>query len=197
MSQPVVQPAEKAAVEPVVLPSVVRADALSEPGPTSQAEIFNELPKLEVSIVLLIDFLNSYRSFGLSFVQYAYVTNDFGLTDIDAGWLLSWEALCKVVFGFSGAILVDIYGVRRTALVALSVAMVSRGILVLGRSRELLYMALLLLTPFGEALLSMGIYTVALKKLTTQRTRALAFGIQYGVSSAAGGCAGIVASASR
>ena len=43
---------------------------------------------------------------------------------------------------------------------------VSRALLTFGRSRHALLLALLGLAPFGEAVLSTGIYTVALNKLT-------------------------------
>ena len=67
---------------------------------------------------------------------------------------------------------------RRTAIASLSVAVVSRAVLTFGRSREALLLALVGLSPFGEAVLSTGIYTVALKKLTTPATRGFAFGVQ-------------------
>ena len=55
---------------------------------------------------------------------------------------------------------------------------VSRAVLTFGRSRDALLLALIGLSPFGEAVLSTGIYTVALKKLTTPATRGFAFGVQ-------------------
>ena len=39
------------------------------------------LPR-EVWVVLLIDFLNSYRSFGFRSVQYQYMVNEFRLSDV-------------------------------------------------------------------------------------------------------------------
>lgn len=69
--------------------------------------------------------------------------------------------------------------------------------LTFGRSRLSLNVALLVFSPFGEAVLSTGIYTVALKKLTTPSSRRLAFGVQYGVSNLAGACADLVADAVR
>ena len=48
------------------------------------------------------------------------------------------------------------------------------------------YFAYLLLTPFGDAVLSAGLYTVGLKKMTTPRLRPLAFAVQYQVFNAAG-----------
>ena len=46
----------------------------------------------EVWLVLTIDFFNSYRSFGLSTVQYQYVVNEFGYTDLETGSLLGVQA---------------------------------------------------------------------------------------------------------
>ena len=39
----------------------------------------------QVGIVLLLEFLNSFRSFGLRFVQYNYITNEFGISDTKTG----------------------------------------------------------------------------------------------------------------
>ena len=82
---------------------------------------------------------------------------------------------------------------RRTAIASLSVAVVSRAVLTFGRSREALLLALVGLSPFGEAVLSTGIYTVALKKLTTPATRGFAFGVQYGIFNFAGALADVAA----
>ena len=155
-------------------------------------ELLWRMPR-EVWVVLAIDFLNSYRSFGFRSVQYQFLTNEFGLDDLETGRLLGYQAWLLVIFGFLGAMLVDSWGVRTTALCALSVAAVSRGLLTFGRSKQTMLIALLGLSPFGEAVLSTGIYTVALKKLTTPETRSFAFGVQYGIFNFAGAVADIAA----
>ena len=158
--------------------------------------VIKMLPK-EVYIVLLIDLLNSYRSFGFRSVQYIYLVNEFGVSDLDAGKLLGVQAWLMVVFGMLGAMLVDSWGVRNTAITALSVAAVSRGLLAFGQERNTMVFALIALAPFGEAVLSTGIYTVALKKLTTPTTRGLAFSVQYGVFNLAGALADVAADTLR
>ena len=50
-------------------------------------------------------------------------------------------------------------------------AVVSRALIVFGRSRAALLTSLLVLSPLGEQLLSVGLYKVALKKLTPPRAR--------------------------
>ena len=67
--------------------------------------------------------------------------------------------------------LTDTIGVRKTALMALSVALVGRALWVFGHSHWVLWTAALLFSPFGDAMLSAGLYKVALKKLTPPRLR--------------------------
>ena len=64
-------------------------------------------------------------------------------------------------------------------MLGLAVALIGRGIFVLGRSPTALWIASTTFSPFGEAVLGTGIYTVALKKLTPPRLRPLAFAVQY------------------
>ena len=171
-------------------PSYKAAD--EEPTPSGFIGNLKKLPR-EVWVVLAIDFLNSYRSFGFRSVQYQYLTNEFELSDLDAGYYLGIQAWLLVIFGMIGAMLVDACGVRQTALCALSVAAVSRGILTLTQDRDWMLVSLLGLAPFGEAVLSTGIYTVALKKLTTVQTRSFAFGVQYSIFNLAGAFADVAA----
>eukprot|EP01047_Picozoa_sp_COSAG01_P055156 COSAG01_NODE_6109_length_3845_cov_11.171116_3_plen_485_part_00 len=70
-------------------------------------------------------------------------------------------------------------GVRRTAIAALTVSVVGRGIFTFARSRNMIWLSALTFSPFGEAVLSTGIYTVALRKLTPPSLRPLAFAVQY------------------
>ncbi|KAL7543201.1 hypothetical protein ACHAXR_012483 [Thalassiosira sp. AJA248-18] len=146
----------------------------------------------EVFVVLLLEFLNSFRSFGLRFVLYNYITNEFGIGDTHAGALLGVKGFVDIAFGLAGSILVDIFGVRRVSIVALSVAIVGRTLLAFGRTKMALYSALFLFSPCGDALLSVGLYKVALKKLTTPLTRPLAFAMSYASFNLAGAFADIL-----
>lgn len=95
-------------------------------------------------------------------------------------------------FGLAGSILVDIYGVRKISIAALSVAIVGRTLLAFGRTKGALYLALFLFSPCGDALLSVGLYKVALKKLTTPSTRPLGFALSYSTFNLAGAIADIL-----
>ena len=121
--------------------------------------LFAALPS-QAYIVLLLELLNSYRRFGLRFVQYAYITNEFGLTDTEAGSLLGAKATLDTVFGFVGSLLTDSIGVRKTAVGALAMGVVGRLLLTVGTTRAPLFAAYLFFSPLGDALLSVGIYKV-------------------------------------
>lgn len=43
---------------------------------------FLALPS-QVFIMFFLEFLNSYRNFGLRFVQYQYISNEFDMTDVE------------------------------------------------------------------------------------------------------------------
>ena len=157
---------------------------------------FTALPN-SVRLVLLLVFLNSFRSFGLRFVQQLYLTNEFGLDDLEAASVLGTSASLHVVFGLIGAVLTDAVGVRRVALTALSISVVGRGLLAFGRSRTAVYTAFYLFSPAGEALLATGLYRVALKKLTTPKTRAFAFAVEYATFNLSGALADVCIDAFR
>ncbi|KAK1734297.1 MFS transporter [Skeletonema marinoi] len=163
-----------------------------QPHPTGHESLlrFLLLPN-QVLIVLALEFLNSFRSFGLRFVLYNYVTNEFGISDVKAGALLGTKGFIDILFGTIGSIMVDMIGVRRISIIAMSVAIIGRTLLAFGRSTTSLYLALFLFSPCGDALLSVGLYRVALKKLTTPLTRPLAFAMSYAVSNLAGALADV------
>ena len=134
---------------------------------------------------------------------YNYITNEFNtstaninssnnISDKEAGTILGIKSIIDIIFGLCGSILVDYIGIRHVSLLALSIALLSRAILALTRSTFVLYITLFILSPMGDALLSIGLYRVALKKLSTPRTRPMCFGLSYGVSNMAGVCVSFV-----
>ena len=99
--------------------------------------------------------------------------------------------------GLLGCILVDLCGVRSLSLGALLMAFLARGMLAFGRSQKVLYVGLFVCSPLGDALMSIGLYRVALKKVTTKRTRALGFAVSYAVQNLAGVCVAVLVDGMR
>ena len=161
---------------------------------------FASLPT-QVYWVLVLEILNSFRSGGLRSIQYSYLANEWGLCDDEltglpiedcvivgvpvsnddeaTGALLGLSGSVSVVAGVVGSMVTDAIGVRRTALIALSIALVGRSLWTFGHSHFQLYLAVFFFSPFGDAMLSAGLYTVALKKLTPPKLRPFAFSVQY------------------
>ena len=121
-------------------------------------------------------------------VIFNYITNEFSIEDSRAGALLGIKSLIDIGVGLCGCILVDFWGVRKLSLVALTIASISRALMAIGRTEEVLYIALFVFSPLGDALLSIGLYRVALKKLTTPLTRPLAFAVSYALQNLSGVC---------
>jgi hypothetical protein len=142
----------------------------------------------QIYTILLLEFLNTFRSYGLRIILFNYITNEYSIRDVDAGALLGIKSVIDIGVGLVGCIAVDFVGVRRLSLLALSMAIVSRALLAFGRSTNVLYAVLFVGSPLGDALLSIGLYRVALKKLTTPRTRPMGFAISYAVQNFAGVC---------
>lgn len=147
--------------------------------------------------VTIVGFLNEYRGDGFNMVQYQYITNEFGISDLEAGQLLGVASTVGIVAGFCGSALTDYYGVRRMACVGLPIACLSRAILTFGRSRTSVAIAIVGLKPPGEALMGAGMYMIAIKKLTTERNRPLGYGMQWGIWSLADLIAAVVAESIR
>jgi hypothetical protein len=161
---------------------------------------FGALPT-QVYWLLLLELLNGYRRAGLSSAQYQYLANEWSLcddsdgiaipdcdTDIETGKLLGLSSTINIVAGIVGSMATDAIGVRKIAMVALSLSLMGRTIWTFASSKFLLYIALFFFTPFGEALLSAGLYKVALKKLTPPKQRPFAFAMQYQTSNLAYSC---------
>ena len=119
------------------------------------------------------------------------------LNPLEAASVLGTSASLHVAFGLIGAVLTDAVGVRRVALTALSISVVGRGLLAFGRSRTAIHAAFYLFSPAGEALLATGLYRVALKKLTTPKTRAFAFAVEYATFNLSGALADVCIDAFR
>jgi len=166
----------------------VKDDGLASPKAASFIRGFMLLAALpnQALLILFLEFLNSFKGHGLRQVQMQYLTSEFHMSDEKAGELIGFKATLDVIFGFAGSFLTDIFGVRLTSLAGMAAGVCGRFLIAFGRTEHSLQMAYLLFSPFGEAILYTGLYKVALKKVTTPRTRAFAFSLSYAVSNLGG-----------
>ena len=151
---------------------------------------FFDLPGM-LHLLLVLEFLNGVRRHIWDDQQDLFLTNEYGLDDVQSATMISVEGQLSTIFGIMGSLTVDSVGVRKVALVALGVGSVSRFLIIIsGPNFKLpLYVAMWCLTPFGDAVMYAGLYRVGLKKLTPPRMRPMAFAMAYQISNFAGAVA--------
>lgn len=129
-------------------------------------------------LVLVVILFNSFKYFTLATVLTSFATNEYGISDIQAGNLYGIWGLLHTIWGFVGSVAVDRYGIRNVALVATFTGVIARGLLVFCHSEGIMKLVLCGLGPLSEGVCD-PLYMVAIKKLTRRRVRGFAFGLQY------------------
>ncbi len=154
------------------------------------ASEFFDLPAM-LHLLLLLEFLNGVRRHIWDDQQDLFLTNEYGMDDVQAAFMISVEGQLNTVFGILGSLVVDSVGIRKVALFALGLGTVSRFLLIIsGPNFKLpLYVAMWGLSPFSDAVVTAGLYRVGLKKLTPPRMRPMAFAFAYQISNFAGAVA--------
>ena len=104
--------------------------------------------------------------------MYQLLQNEYGMSEVDVASLQAVTSPIALVAGICGAPLIDIFGVRRVVLVSLSLGTLMRGLFAFTSSR--LWMIMYVAVP-SEGLVPLALYVIALKDLTTSRTRPMAF----------------------
>ena len=136
-------------------------------------------------VVFLLEFMNGYAVFGSLGAQFIFITNEYKLSDGDAGSLLSIKGVVSLITGVVGSVMTDAIGVRKTTNIATMIALLGRLLFAFGRSLRSMQLGLMA-SATGDAMLSSGIYMVALKKLTTPAQRTFAFSVSYALSNLSG-----------
>ncbi len=151
---------------------------------------FFDLP-LMLHLMLVLEFLNGVRRHIWDDQQDLLLTNEYGMDDVQSAFVISVEGTLNTVFGILASIVVDSVGIRKIALFALGLGLVSRFLLIISGPNFLLplYVAMWGLSPFSDAVVSAGIYRVGLKKLTPPSMRPMAFAMAYQTLNFAGAVA--------
>lgn len=67
-------------------------------------------------LVLVVILFNSFKYFTLATVLTSFATNEYGITDIQAGNLYGIWGLCHTIWGFVGSLAVDRFGSEKWPL---------------------------------------------------------------------------------
>jgi MFS family permease len=126
----------------------------------------------------LLKFLDSYAYFSFSLIFTLFLSDDFGMTDIQAGTVYgAWGALITVFGLFTGTV-IDNLGVAKCLRIGFVLSFVTRVVIFACTSREVLLVCLLITLPFSNCL-GIPVLTVGIRRYTTEENRGFAFGLFY------------------
>ncbi|KAL3763954.1 hypothetical protein ACHAW5_004639 [Stephanodiscus triporus] len=126
----------------------------------------------------LLKFLDSYSYFSFSLVLTLFLSDEFGMTDVQAGTVYgAWGALITI-FGLVTGTVIDNLGVAKCLRIGFVLSLLTRIVLFLTNSRVVLLVCLLVTLPLGNCL-GIPVLTVGIRRYTTEENRGFAFGLYY------------------
>ena len=126
----------------------------------------------------LLKFLDSYAYFSFSLICTIFLSDDFGMSDVQAGTVYgAWGALITIFGLFTGTI-IDNLGVAKCLRIGFVLSLLSRITLFLCTSRGVLLIVLLGTLPFSNCL-GIPVLTVGIRRYTNEVNRGFAFGLFY------------------
>eukprot|EP00580_Thalassiosira_gravida_P001210 CAMPEP_0201599428 /NCGR_PEP_ID=MMETSP0492-20130828/880_1 /ASSEMBLY_ACC=CAM_ASM_000837 /TAXON_ID=420259 /ORGANISM="Thalassiosira gravida, Strain GMp14c1" /LENGTH=531 /DNA_ID=CAMNT_0048061997 /DNA_START=185 /DNA_END=1780 /DNA_ORIENTATION=- len=132
----------------------------------------------ELHKAYLLKFLDSYAYFSFSLVFTLFLSDDFGMSDIQAGTIYgAWGALITIFGLFTGTV-IDNLGVAKCLRIGFVLSFMSRVVILTCTSREVLLACLLITLPFSNCL-GIPVLTVGIRRYTNEENRGFAFGLFY------------------
>ena len=132
----------------------------------------------ELYLVYLMKLLESYGYFSFSLIMVLFLSDEFGQTDAQAGWVYGLFGMMITLYGLCVGVLIDNFGVRKSLILGSVLLLISRFSAMLTTSMGLMYVNLFLLMPLGTAL-GIPVLATAIRRYTTADSRAVAFGLFY------------------
>ena len=147
-----------------------------------------EAPR-ELWLIFALKFLSSYAYFSLALILTLFLTDEFGMSDTEAGWAYGAYGVMSTVFGFACGWLIDSMGVRASLIIGAVVGAFARVVFGVTKSSRTAIIMLYTLLPFAESL-GIPIMTIGIKRYTNARNRTFAFSLFYSMMNVAALLAG-------
>eukprot|EP00440_Ansanella_granifera_P070676 gb/GFBE01076698.1/.p1 GENE.gb/GFBE01076698.1/~~gb/GFBE01076698.1/.p1 ORF type:complete len:586 (+),score=112.77 gb/GFBE01076698.1/:1-1758(+) len=116
--------------------------------------------------------------YGFSYIFVSFVSDEYGMTDREAGNLYAAYGFACTGFGLVLGFVIDRLGVRRSMLLGCTCSMIYRLICALSTSREVLWFATLTFAPVGAAF-GVPVLALAVRRYTHRENRTFAFSFFY------------------
>jgi MFS family permease len=131
----------------------------------------------ELWIVLLAKYLESTAYFSMIVMVTLWLSNDFGYTDIQAGWWFGVFSLVTSLLMFVIGFVTDSMGFRTMLILGFATSAVARGMMSWAPNRMLAVAGLMALT-FGTAA-GIPVMNTAIRRYSTKQNRSFAFSLYY------------------
>jgi POT family proton-dependent oligopeptide transporter len=126
----------------------------------------------------ILKFLDSYAYFSFSLIFTLFLSQDFGMSDVEAGTIYgAWGALITVFGLFTGTI-IDRLGVAKCLRIGFILSFITRIMLFTCTSKNVLLFCTLVSLPLANCL-GIPVLTIGLRRYTNNENRGFAFGLFY------------------
>ena len=135
-----------------------------------------------LGLIFLLKFIEAFAYFSLSQVLVLHLSSDpaFHFSDQHAGTLYGFYGATVSLFGILIGKKIDACGEQASLRAGFFIATLARGILAITCSKVLLYLSILVLLPLASAL-GIPVMVIAIRRVTTEEERPVAFGIFYSI----------------
>eukprot|EP00434_Breviolum_minutum_P044979 symbB.v1.2.040237.t2/scaffold7092.1/size13377/1 len=116
--------------------------------------------------------------YGFSYIYVSYVSDEYGMSDTEAGNLYAAYGFACTGVGLLFGFLIDRLGVRRSMLLGCTCSTLYRAICGLSSSRQLMWFATMTIAPVGAAF-GVPVLALAVRRYTHRENRAFAFSFFY------------------
>eukprot|EP00741_Cyanophora_paradoxa_P013370 tig00020684_g12911.t1 len=132
----------------------------------------------ELWLTYFLKFLESYAYFAVSYIFVIYLSDEFGFSDAEAGWIYGlYGTIYAVAAMFMGAV-VDNLGVRRSLIMGGLVLTFARLALALTASRTVIYVIVFGVLPVGSSL-GIPVMATGIRRYTNDANRAFGYSLFY------------------
>lgn len=145
----------------------------------------------ELWLVYVLKFLESYGYFSISMLLVLYLSDEFGLSDVEAGTMYGLFGAFTGLASFFMGFVVDSLGVRVSLITGFSILTTARFLLATTTSLAVVKLVLFVLMPIGGSL-GIPVLSMGIKRYTTSRNRGFAFGVFYAVMNVAALLSGLI-----
>jgi len=163
--------------------------------PTEKRPLKQDLAALfqsprELWIIFFAKFLESLGMFSMMYTVTLWLSKDFGLSDMQAGWWVGTYSTTLTLITFLIGFFADSWGFRSTLIVAFFLSLLARGTMSLAQTSTIAITGLMLLT-IGQAG-GVPVMNTAIRRYTRPETRAFAFSLYYVTFNVAAAVAGVL-----